>query len=513
MVLALAGAGAVLYATAWGLGASPDSAAYIGVARNLLAGRGLGVPFGQTADVPLTHFPPLYSLALALVGGLSGTDPWLSGRWLQAALLALSVLGVGGMAYGLARRSGRAALLAGLLWMTSPALLGLYLMAWSEALFLFLGLGGLALLALYLVHPSRRLLALAALAIGLAVVTRYAGLALVATGLVALWWLSEDSRLRRLTDGVFFALLSGLPLAIWLVRNLLIGGEATGRKIAFHPLSRAHLIQGLDTVSGWLFLPASAPGWIKAGGVALLALALAIILLAHLPGRRFQGAIRLPTDDLAGALVWVLGLFLGIYVLFLVFSISLVDYNTPLDGRILAPAWAAAFLLLVRGGFLLTDRGPRPALARVAVATLGALVVGLFSVQAWATVQAAHADGLGFASRRWHESPVVAAVASLPTTTPVFSNVPDGLYLWTGRRTLSLPRPVRATSRQANERYSAEMAMVRHTLEAQGGVVVYFRDLARNATLDEDSLHTELGLHVIFNGPDGVIYGAPVAIR
>ncbi|OUC07239.1 hypothetical protein RY27_16060, partial [Litorilinea aerophila] len=116
MVLALAGAGAVLYATAWGLGASPDSAAYIGVARNLLAGRGLGVPFGQTADVPLTHFPPLYSLALALVGGLSGTDPWLSGRWLQAALLALSVLGVGGMAYGLARRSGRAALLAGLLW-------------------------------------------------------------------------------------------------------------------------------------------------------------------------------------------------------------------------------------------------------------------------------------------------------------------------------------------------------------------------------------------------------------
>ena len=52
-------------------------------ARNLLAGRGLTIPWGAWAGQPVSHFPPLFPLVLAAIGSL-GLDPWDAARYLNA---------------------------------------------------------------------------------------------------------------------------------------------------------------------------------------------------------------------------------------------------------------------------------------------------------------------------------------------------------------------------------------------------------------------------------------------
>jgi len=78
-ILSVVGGASVLTATRWGIGASPDSVVYVGVARNLLEGRGLTVPFGGAGEALLTQFPPLYPATLAGLG-LLGVDPLVAAR-------------------------------------------------------------------------------------------------------------------------------------------------------------------------------------------------------------------------------------------------------------------------------------------------------------------------------------------------------------------------------------------------------------------------------------------------
>ena len=70
-----------------GVYASPDSAFYVGTARNLLDGHGLTAPPGSP---PLSHFPPLFSLVLAAVGWLTGLDPLDAAGVVNALLLGVT---------------------------------------------------------------------------------------------------------------------------------------------------------------------------------------------------------------------------------------------------------------------------------------------------------------------------------------------------------------------------------------------------------------------------------------
>ena len=69
--LALAGVGLVLLSTArYGAGLSPDSVAYLDVARSLASGKGFVSHTGE----PLVWWPPLYPMLLALIGFATGLD-------------------------------------------------------------------------------------------------------------------------------------------------------------------------------------------------------------------------------------------------------------------------------------------------------------------------------------------------------------------------------------------------------------------------------------------------------
>lgn len=74
-------------ATSSALGVSPDSVNYIGAADSLLDGLGFAYPYA-----PRTHFPPLYSLALAGVGWILNTRAESAARFLHAGVLLGNIL-------------------------------------------------------------------------------------------------------------------------------------------------------------------------------------------------------------------------------------------------------------------------------------------------------------------------------------------------------------------------------------------------------------------------------------
>src|SRR5262245_58144504 len=89
--------------------------------------------------------------------------------------------------------------------------------------------------------------------VGMAYLTRYAGLALVGTFVIALFILHKTWRKRLVGIGIF--LESVLPWFLtWTIRNWLVAGNTTNRTFAWHPLTSENIRTGLRVFSGF-FIP------------------------------------------------------------------------------------------------------------------------------------------------------------------------------------------------------------------------------------------------------------------
>jgi hypothetical protein len=497
VILALASASLVWYATAWGIGTSPDSVAYIGAARNLAAGRGLTVPFGGLVDGPMTHHAPLYP-ALLSTFGFTGSDPANVARFLGSLIMAANVL----LAAFLVRRMLPSAIwppiLAGLLVAISPTLLEIHSMAWTEPMFIFQGLIGLAFLADGLEKRSWMPIIASALLVGLAVLTRYAGLALIATGGLGILLQGNERLVKRLATAASFGLVAITPLALWSIRNLSVTGTATSRSLNFHLIERSQLWQGMATTTSWLLVPENTPTPIHLAALGLLGLVTGGVILWFWRQRR-------PNQPVFGITGGMVGLFIPVYGFFLLLSISFFDANTPLDGRILSPLYFASVMILV----VLFSRFVEASQARFwRVALLGCsaiLVIG-YGQAALSWLQSAHQQGIGFSAMAWQQSPVMAEIRDLPAEMQVYTNSPEAVYFNGHHRSLRLPRSFETVSQQANPNYAAEIAAVQQQLATGQALVVFFTRLGRQVNPSEAELVEELSLELLATRPDGNLY-------
>lgn len=500
-LLAALGSGVALAATRHGAGASPDSVVYIGVARNLLAGRGLTEPFGAEIDTPLTRYPPLYPVVLA-AGGPVGADPLTTARWLGALLFGANILFVGLALAALLPRSRWLPLAGALLAASGLPLLTMHSMAWSEPLFLLLSFLSLFVLAAYLDQARPAALLLAGLLGGLAFLTRYAAIPFLAAGVLGLLLMGRRPAVQRLGSAALFAVLGALPTALWTLRNLAVADTAAARVLAWHPAGKAHVWQALYTVAGWLHVPDRAPDWLRLG--LLLAVAVMALVAAALMWRS-RPAGRVP------AFVKLLALLIPLYMAFLVASISLLDASTPLDDRILAPIYVAAIFLGLYAVGELLPVSTHPRRWHAALAALLLLLVAGSLIRGAAWVGDGYRQGIGFSSLAWQRSPLIQQVQSLPPEALIYSNVPEAIYLHAGRRALPLPRPVNATTRQQNPGYAAEVAHMSQLLDQQAALLVYARSLSQRTRPGEDELRQQLTLRPMAQSADGAVYAGGAA--
>jgi hypothetical protein len=388
-----------------------DALYSLDVAENLRSGRGAAqsvVDFWRpTVPDPVGLWPPLFPALLALVSGL--------GIPLEAAARAVPIAAFGAFAFAFhalaARAVGRApGALVTVFALTLPGVVAVATHAWSEAPFLALLTGGLALVCG--VDPSRMSSARAALAgllIGLAAITRYAGvpLAMVA-GLAALAFARGVPGTSR---WLFAAGALGPPVA-WAIRNLAVFGRPFGP--ALPPAREGMGTQAFELARAlrWELVPAP---FERTTAVAIgLALALGVGL-----------ALALRRDGV-GRMVAVVATLLLAVVLFATSTI-----NAP-TGRDLTPALPFVILAAVIG-----LAGPAGASGERRASVTG-LVAVLAMASAVEVVSAVRAGEPGPVSAARADRAAIAWLVA-PDGAPILSDVGPLVRTVSGRAAVQIP--------------------------------------------------------------------------
>ena len=477
---------------------SPDSATYIGGARSLYGMKGFSLPVDATTFSPIVHYPPLYPAFLAILAFL-GLEPFAGARWLNVILFGANAVVAGGIAFGVTRRWKGAAAAAGLM-ITAFPLAQSHTMAWSEPLFIFLELWVWLFLIDYFRSSAPRSLLCAAVAAALAALTRYVGVAIILAGSTALLMLGERARRQRVTEAGLFFSCSSLPLLFWMARNWSLAGSTTNRTLGFHFVEMNRLAAVSETILSWFlgWRPSAATSTLWLGSLFLLAVVVAL--------QRKEGKSAKPCLADFHSVPKLMLLSVGFYLCVLLASIVILDDQTPVDSRILAPVYPALIFL----GFGLAapalDRWRETTGSRWLPYAMVLLLLGFQSVPTWRWLQLTHSEGMGYASRIWRNSHLLQQVKALGPSAVIFTNAPDLLYTVLGRSAYMIPRKINPDTRQPNQDFIAQLDDMKSKLKMSGGVVVHFdRVHWRSYLPDAKELETMLGLRILIRAPDGTI--------
>ncbi len=481
-LLALAGILVVLYATPFGPWVYSDSTEYIVSARNFLKGLGMGLVQASGEYQTLSLHPPLYPMTLAL-GGLAGADLVDWARWLNATLFGVTILLAAGIvAY--ATGSPWLALGAGLVFLVHPGLVELYTGAMSEPLFFVAGLGGLLLLLVYLNRGRAWQLLGAGVACGLALLTRYPGVAFVAAGEAGLLIFSKSGRRQRLRDAAIFLVLAAVPLSLWQIWlasqpdatpswqwNLRVGDLWQ----ALTPF-RIELVQ---VVWGWIpyhpHLP-PLPYWLKPRSMLAVGLILTALVVAAAAriSRRERAPWRRARSLQLAVLASAFALFsVGVLAAVFVYSVPALD-RADIDRRMLLPPHIG----LTLAGFGLAHLAMRAWPQVRAIPWLAAVGILLsaswYLPQSWEFVTDLRRAGAGYTGLTWRNSPTLNAVQAFPPELPLITNESAALTFLLDRPAYDLPELVQGVKLRSYARFGEGQDHEERLFREEGAALVLF---------------------------------------
>jgi len=514
----------ILRATPNGLGLSDDSIAYIAGARSMAAGDGYREAW-LASNQPVTHFPPAFSSVLAFFG-LLGIDPLRAARWINAFIFGTNAVLLGILGWRMTR-SLIAGLVLAMLFVASAEMFQVHAVTMSEPLFILLSLLAFWMFDLYFERlpsplrpsPSGRgvggegwlwLIACGTFA-GMAYLTRYAGLALVATFITALLVLHDNWRKRLVGIGIFLA--SVIPWVLgWAIRNRVAAGNATNRLFAWHPLTSENIQPGLHAFSeffipieSWRQVISKQTGIIA--GMLLLVLG-AVLVWVIVTGWKYLSKPALtPSPSPQGrgepqpkeVVSFTTGLYIFAYLASIVASMLMFDAATKFKLRILAPVLVSLLILLVALGIWILHR------RREVVIALTIIILGVSIYKQFITINDWPKTGLGYASFQWYDSEAMAYLRELPEDVMIYTNEPGAVYLYTGRGAYVLP-----------DRFDSAAALVRTDFEEgltsmqtninQGKAVLAMFDRGDNVSQDVPALTA--GLYLAHKSAGDFIYTA-----
>ncbi len=540
------------YVTPAGLGLTNDSAAYIGGARSILAGSGYSDIWLDSVLEPVTHYPPLLSLALSGIGLLTGLDPYRGARILHILVFAANTWLVGLLSFRMTRplplawseKGWSAGIILALLFFTNADLLSIHAQVLSEPLFIFFSLLSFLAFDFSLEHQAAPKKSRAVLKTGygplitdywllltgfltaLAFLTRYSALALIATFLVALFLLSNNSRFKRIA---FFLGGTIPPIAAWFIRNSLIADSATNRIIQFNPIQVDNIRAGLWNVAHFLLPVPVAPEWLfKSGALNVLLLLFGLGLFVWLAFTAWKLLFPSPNHQILQSpnpIAFTTGLYTFGYLGAVLFSMSFFDASTKFQPRILSPLYVSWMILLVYFLQLLNTKGdkytkneqeifvlPRH-IRQIRAAFAIILAIFVLSLSTFhfqrSVTELREMDGLGYASWRWRQAEVLKVIRNLPPDVAIYSNSPPAVYHVTGRASRVIPTLFNPASGLPRGGYDQALEEMRAELLSGRAVLALF-----DASSIEDAFGEEIalqfdGLALLVKAQGHVLYGKP----
>jgi 4-amino-4-deoxy-L-arabinose transferase-like glycosyltransferase len=489
----------------WGVGVSHDSIFYISSAENFLAGNGISRIGGGNAVKTLTHFPPLYPLSLSFLGSFIGVRE--ATDWSAAILFGINAVLVVLIIFQ-ASKSLLASLSGGLLVLISPLLLGIHFEAMSEPLYIALALTNFLLLASYFKNRKNWQLILAAVAASLAYLTRYIGVSVLLTGVLSLLLLYRGSYRTKLKKVALFGIIAFVPNLLWYVRNYLLTGSLTNRVLAFHPITKVKLNEGLLSLSEWIFSEHTSFG-LGLGSVSFIFFIVIIgFILKFNDERRFRSNEDVFQENPLPILI-VLHILVYIGLLFL--SLTFFDISTGLNNRILLPLYVLFLILSVVGVQWVVGHSKgiiRKALY-LANALLFTIVFLAYAGRSSELIEGMRREGSGFNSASWRNSEIIAILNRVDPGVIVYSNEAFPVYYLTGIGAYGIPEKYDPVKSEVRDDFQRNMEVMRERLRSPSSALVVFHQgnlrvgmPTLNEIVEGFVLAHESGDGVIFVDPD-----------
>lgn len=228
VALSIGGAALVLLREInYGVGLGSDSRVYVAIARSLLEGTG----FTNWNEVPAS-VPPLFPATLAFFD-LVGLNVIATGAFINALAFGMIIFTTTAWlnSYVKSRFLIVWAGLAIALWVPLADLSAIIM---SDIIFILFTILALYALNRFLTTGTQSMMITSAACASLAWLTRYQGIAVVATALILIFMQKSSIFQKRVRHMAVYASISGLPMAGWLVRNLIAHGKAAGIRTTFY---------------------------------------------------------------------------------------------------------------------------------------------------------------------------------------------------------------------------------------------------------------------------------------
>lgn len=437
----------LLSTSKFGPGISADSVAYMHAGRSLLEGKGY-MYFGFNA--PFVQWPPLYSTVLAIIG-LFGVDIAAAANYLNAFVFGLIIFISG-------------------LWLTKNIKSGIYVLwgigalifsvpllyvsgyAWSEPIFILLILLFIIKMQEFMKAKKQSCLILSAVYAALACITRYIGVVLVFTGLIAVLF-QRRKFLDRLRDMFIFGCISSLPLGIWIVRNYIISGTLFGARTPSIYTLGQNVVFTIKTLASWA-IPCARTGtvfgyaqvqFLKAAAAAFCIAAVVFLVWLVLKKVNGHSAEKACGDGKKTALpkVTVPLLFVAIYIVYLIASATSVAFDN-IDNRLLSPVSVPLVLMacvILDEITLLIRRCHKNRFFAYILSLFAVLWLVCPAMSAVSEIRLSRETGFGgFNTTRWHTSSLIGLLKEAPLEGEIYSNCPDAIYALTGKPASYTPR-------------------------------------------------------------------------
>jgi hypothetical protein len=505
LLVAIAGFGVLLIkeTTQYGISLHADSFSYLTASEQLATTGRYGRFSGLGEFRPTTHFPPMYSAAVAVVQKI-GLDSYSSARVLNGGLFGMTIF-VFGMGIFLITKSVLLSIYGALLTALSPVLMDMFSWAHSEPLYILLSIGFLISLTLFISKPKATPLILSALIAAAAILTRYIGISLILGGLIMLS--SRRSRRSRWRNVGTFVSISILPVGLFLIRNILLTGNATNRPAPFwHPPGSEEWSAALNVVMEWIFpsdLIASLPP-----GASLIVL-FTIGVVAYLSYRKSISR-ESSSNELSRIFILVTLLYSLIYAALVIMTVLFFDTMTLLNQRILSPMLLPFLMLLI---LLIARRWETS--GKVSRVILGFFCLALLGYQTYRSIEALDelsAAPRGYASGIYRNSPTIEYITEAPGRI-IYSNDLPALYFWADRMAVYIPSRINPStlSYDSVEQYQHSLQQMRQRMSQENSLLVIFGpdpqnriDLAHLSDLTKDlTLIAEFSDGLVFQLLDG----------
>jgi hypothetical protein len=486
----------------YGAGLATDGARYLSTAESLIHGKG----FTEYLGIPLTQFPPFYSIIIALIAFVTRADIFIIAQYLNILTFGLVIWLSGIFFCRLFPENILYAYIGSTIFVLSLSLIRIASNILSDLLFLALTITFLIAATNYLESPSRRNLYQLGALCAISPLLRYVGLVHVATAWLLILILQRREFLKGLLKAAIFAILTSLPTLLWVYfHNYLQTGILFGVRLPPNP--RGNFDTTVEKAIHW-FVPYSitdkVPEWMIIAIIAIILVTGNSIITWKNCGRQITNSKFLPNL-----------IFLLLYMLVLVFNVSYSEVRWPFMDRIhiiILPSLMALMFMTIQElmPFYIRKVSPRILQPIAVVVFILWLAYPANNIQKYLRngyINGETSEYNLYNTRALKESGISEFVSSLPITESdkVYSNYEPAAWFYARHMIQKLPQgPVRPEQPDPEEVWKKYPGWPGRD---GAGYVIWMKQLGfKEYVLTPEQLASKADLELLFTSKQGDVY-------